>query len=166
MQAAADVSGEFGFDQRFVQARRGIGRAAAQDRQRGGARQDRIQRYHRRKVGIFRGRGVIGQFDVGGRSRALDRHAPFAALLWLDRGIGRDGRTAFDFAEALLDLLQHVLRAESADGNCDRVIRRIIRAIVGVEIVARHRLQVAQMPDRLVAIAMRAKRRGLHFFTQ
>ena len=61
---------------------------------------------------------------------------------------------------------QHLVGFERADGDGHRIVGRVIRAIMVVQIVARHRLQIAQMADRFVAVTVRAERGRLHFFAQ
>ena len=68
------------------------------------------------------------------------------------------GVAGWNAAEVVLDAAQRLVGVDVADDDERRVVGDVVAAVVAVQIVARHRLQIRQPADRRMAVRMRLER--------
>ena len=113
-----------------------------------------------KKRGSVDRRRVIGRLEIRRRpvacesSRAARRSAPARRST-----AAAAARRAVIVAEVLLDAPQRVVGIHVADDDERRVVRHVVAAVVAVQIVAGHRLQIGEPADRRMPIRMRLERR-------
>src|SRR5262249_30575032 len=108
---------------------------------------------------IERGR-VISHFEVGRRSFAGDLDAALSELLRLPRERPLRYLTRRQRPEMMCHTAECLLGLHVANDDERGVIREIVTTVVPEQIVARHRLQVAEPTDRRMTVWMRVEGGG------
>ncbi len=103
---------------------------------------------------------MIAHLQVRGRAFPANRQAPFARLLGLDRPEARRLVARLDPAEVVIDAPQRCVRIDVADDHQRGVVGHVVAAVIPVQVVAGHRLQIGQPADRRMAVRMRLERGG------
>jgi hypothetical protein len=126
-------------------------------------REHRIEHQHREEIGVGRLGRVIGQFQIGGRPLFLDGDAPLAELCRFDGANPRWIRAGRDLPKVPLDAAQDVIGIHVADDHQRCVVGNVVLPVMPVQVVAGHRLEVAQPPDGgvPVRVGLESRRRYL-----
>ena len=80
--------------------------------------------------------------QVPGRTFLPDGHTALTALRRLLRSLSRQQLTRRNRPEMVLDAAHDVARVDVADDDERGVVRDVVAAVVRVQILARHRLQI------------------------
>ena len=117
-----------------------------------------VQQKERREVGVGRGRRVKRDVEIGRPRRPAQRQAPLAALRRLLRPHLRRIGAGANLPEVAPDETESPGRVEITRHHENRVVRDVVPAVVGVQVVARDRPQVRQVPDGRPAVGMSLQR--------
>ena len=112
------------------------------------------------------GGGAKGSLEVGDVALFLDNDPSLPLLSWFAGVHGRYVRTRRNRSEISLDQSQHFVSLEVAHSNRQRVVGCVVCTVVGVELVAGHRLKITHVADGISAIWVYAKRGSHHLFVE
>jgi len=156
-QAGVDLRGEVAGHDGAIEPAGVVGEAAASNQRAGAARQDRAQNRERVQIGMGGLRRVKSQGQVIRAGVPFDDYPAFPALRRFLRGDVRQRFPRRDLVEGPLDHAQHFSRIEVPGGGEDGVVGGVVGAVMRVEVVAGQRLQITQVPDRVVAVGVNPK---------
>ncbi len=102
-------------------------------------------------------------FQIARRALAFEEDPPLAKLRGLFDSNALGLRARRDAAEMVRGTPQHVVGIHVAHDDERRVVRDVEAAIVAVEVVARHRPEIPEPPDRRMPVRMGPERACRHF---
>ena len=100
-----------------------------------------------------------GGFQVRRRARLANGQTALTGLPRLDRSQARRLRTRWDMAEIAVDLAQRRVGLDVTDDDERGVVGDVVAAVVAVQIVPGHRLEVGDPADGRVPVGVRLERR-------
>ena len=117
-------------------------------------------------MAVGRRRRVIAHLQVRRRSGLPNRETPLAGLFGLDGADARHLCSRLYRAEVVLGAPQRDVGLHVADDDERRVVRHVVAAVVPVQVVARHRLQIRQPSDRRMPVRVRLERGRRQFLIE
>ena len=159
------VGRERGIDERAVEARRAArGGLPASGRRAGESDGEEGERGGHR---VGRARRVEADLDDRHRAARAAHDEALLAVLRRLRRLGRiDVRLGVERHEGLRRAVDELIRRRIADDDDVRVVRRVVAAVVRVQAVAGHELDLVLAPDDALAVGMAVERDRLQLLAE
>ena len=131
-----------------------------------GPAQNRVRNDQRRDIRVTSIRGLVGHAEIAGSGRMMDDHPSLGVLLRFGGDAISYRFPCRDLAEGVPELRQHRVGVEIADGNDERILRRVVAAIVAIQILSGDGEEVLLIPDDHVAIWVCLEGRSQHLLIE